>query len=366
MAVPYLDFREQTESMKEELMHAIETVIFKNSLFILGPEGEAFEKEFAAYCGAKHGCGVNSGTDAIYISLLAAGVKPGDEVITVPNTAIPTFSAISATHAKPVLVDVNDAYQMDVLQIEKRITKKTKVILPVHLYGNAVDMDPLMEIARKRNLKVIEDCAQAHGTLYKGKQVGTFGDFGAFSFYPSKNLGAFGDGGLIITNSDENDAKLKMLRNYGQRERYYCDLKGINSRLDELQAAILRIKLKHLDAWNENRRRLAAVYNNLLHNVITPKEEPYSKSNYHLYVIRSRQRDKLREFLAKSQIGTQIHYPVPIHKQNAYKELAGYPLPNAEKFAQEVLSLPMYPELKEEAVKEVADCINNFEEAGKK
>ncbi|MBU4501417.1 MAG: DegT/DnrJ/EryC1/StrS family aminotransferase [Nanoarchaeota archaeon] len=360
MAVQYLNLKEQSLSLKEELKTAINRVIFKNSMFILGSEGKSFEKEFSAYCGVNHSIGVGNGTDAIYLALLAAGVKAGDEVITVTNTAIPTVSAISMTYANPILVDVDKYYQMDPEKVEEKITSKTKAIIPVHLYGHPTDMDHIMEIAKKHNLKVIEDCAQAHGTLYKGKQVGTLGDYGAFSFYPSKNLGAFGDAGMIITNSKEEAESLKMLRNYGQKERYYCYRRGVNSRLDEIQAAILRVKLKHVDSWNKNRRKLAKIYNESLKNVITPLEKDYAKSNYHLYVIRSSKRDKLREFLAKNKISTEIHYPVPIHKQEGYSELNQETLPNSEKFAKEIISLPMYPELKEEKVKEVADYINKF------
>lgn len=360
MAITYVDLKEQSLVIKEELTRAVERVIFENSSFILGKELEAFEKEFAEYCGVKYSVGVGNGTTAITLALLAAGIKPGDEVITVPNTAIPTLSAISATYAQPVLVDVNENYQMDVTKVEKLITPKTKAIVPVHLYGHAVDMDPLMEMAKKHNLKVIEDCAQAHGTLYKGKQVGTFGDFGTFSFYPSKNLGAFGDGGCIVTNNESDAVLLKKLRNYGQTNRYVCDVKGINSRLDELQAAILSVKLKHLNAWNNKRRNLAKLYNELLKGVIVPPIKEYCTPNYHLYVIRCKERDKLMEHLAKNNIGCLIHYPLPIHKQKAYPELAHYNLPNAEQYTKEILSLPMYPELKEESVKAVADCINQF------
>lgn len=366
MATHYFDLKGQSLGIKEEIDEAIDRIIYTNSSFILGQELELFEKEFASYCGAKYGIGVGSGTCAISLALLAAGVKPGDEVITVPNTAIPTVSAITSVHAVPILVDVDETYQMNPAMLEKAITNKTKAIVPVHLYGHPADMVPIMETAQKHGLKVVEDCAQAAGTLYNGKHVGTFGDFGAFSFYPTKNLGAFGDGGMVITNSHKGDEQLRLLRNYGQKERYSCDEKGVNSRLDELQAAILRIKLKHLDCWNEKRRTLAKLYNQLLKEVNTPPEKEYAKSNYHLYVIRSQKRDELREFLAKKGIGTQIHYPIPIHKQKAFAELSKCQMPNAEKFSKEIISLPMYPELTKEEIEQVAEAINEFCKGGQK
>lgn len=360
MTIPIVDLKEQSLKIKEELMSAFNQVIFENSWFILGPELEAFEREFAAYCGAKYAVGVGNGTTAISLSLLAAGVKPGDEVITVPNTAVPTVSAISAVHARPVLVDVDETYEMDPAKIEQAITPNTKAIVPVHLYGHAANMDKIIEIAAKYNLKIIEDCAQAHGTLYKGRQVGTFGDFGTFSFFPSKNLGAFGDAGMVITNSAKNAEQLKMLRNYGQKERYDCHGKGINSRLDELQAAFLRVKLKYLSGWNQRRREIAAIYDRGLKGVITPPKKEYSLCNYHLYAIRCSKRDALKEYLAKNSITTQIHYPIPIHKQKAYPELGHLSYPNAEKFAKEVLSLPMYPELRQGDIEQVIYHVNKF------
>ena len=362
MKIPYLDLKEQSLSIKKEIEEAINRVIFNNSNFILGEELEKFEKEFAGYCNISYARGVGNGTAALYLSLLAIDIKPGDEVITVPNTAVPTVSAISSTHAVPVFVDIDpETYTIDPNKIEEKITQKTKAIIPVHLYGHPADMDPILEVAKKYNIEVIEDCAQAHGTLYKGKKVGSFGDLGCFSFYPSKNLGAFGDAGMITTNNPGLAEKVRLLRNYGcnDQEKYMHEIKGFNSRLDEIQAAILRVKLKHLDTWNEKRRKLAKFYNENLKNVITPIEKSYAKHVYHLYVIRTKKRDELQKYLKENGIGTLIHYPIPIHKQKAYSEIKDN-FPISEKYANEILSLPMYPELKEEQVLEVSKKINSF------
>ncbi|MBU0568832.1 DegT/DnrJ/EryC1/StrS family aminotransferase [bacterium] len=362
--IPFVDLKIQYELIKEEIREAIDGV-FERSWFILGENVACFEEEFALYCGVKFAIGVGSGTEALHLALVACGVKSGDEVITVPNTAVPTISAISFANAKPVFVDIDpETYTIDFSNIEKAITDKTRVILPVHLYGHPADMEPIMEIAGKYGLKVVEDCCQAHGAEYKGRKIGTIGDIGCFSFYPSKNLGAYGDGGAIITDNEVLANKVKMLRNYGETKRYYNEIEGFNSRLDEIQAAILRVKLKRLDEWNELRRAKANLYNELLKEaqVVLPVEEEYAKHVYHLYVIRTKHRDRLQEWLKNNGVGTLIHYPIPVHLQRAYQDL-GYEqgsFPVTELYAKEILSLPIYPELKDEEVKEISNLIRDF------
>jgi dTDP-4-amino-4,6-dideoxygalactose transaminase len=361
--IQFSELKTQYENIKAEILEAFEQV-FESSWFVLGKNVEAFEKEFASYCNAKFGVGVGSGTEALHLALLACGVQPGDEVITVANTAVPTISAISFAQANPVFVDIDpDSYTMNPKLIEAKITEKTRVILPVHLYGESTDMHPILKIAKKYNLKVIEDACQAHGAKYNGRKIGALGDFGCFSFYPSKNLGAYGDGGIVISNDPALADRVWMLRNYGQRKRYYHDIKGFNSRLDELQAAFLRKKLKHLNQWNERRRQLAQIYHdNLGKAVVKPNEKDYAYHIYHLYVIRCQRREELQKYLLENGIQTLIHYPVPVHLQQAYQDLNIKPgaLPITEKYATEILSLPMYPELKDEDVFYVADKINAF------
>ena len=314
--------------------------MLNSSWFILGKNVAAFEKEFAAYLGAKYAIGVSSGTEAIHLTLRACGIQSGDEVITVANTAVPTVCGITSAGVKPVFVDIDpETYNMDPGQIENIISPRTKAILPVHLYGQSADMDPILQIAKKHNLKVIEDACQAHGAEYKGKKAGTLGDAGCFSFYPSKNLGAYGDGGMVVTNNKDIADKLYLLRNYGQKDRYHHYLKGFNSRLDEIQAAVLRVKLKYLDGWNDKRRKLTRLYNSLLRDIVdTPIEKDFAKHIYHLYVIRTKNRDPLQKYLKEKEIGTNIHYPIPIHEQEAYKDL-GYKkreFPITENYAQEI------------------------------
>ncbi|MCL5264810.1 MAG: DegT/DnrJ/EryC1/StrS family aminotransferase [Chloroflexi bacterium] len=363
-SVPFGEVKTQYHSMKSEIDQAIAEVL-ESGWFVLGKNVEAFEAEFAAYVGARHAIGVGSGTEALHIALLACGVEPGDEVLTVPNTAVPTASAISFANAIPTFVDIDPrSFDMNPAEIEARITPRTRVILPVHLYGQAADMGPIMEIARKHGLRVIEDACQAHGAEYKGRKVGTLGDIACFSFYPSKNLGAYGDGGIITTDDDALAERCWLLRNYGQKVRYYHSIKGFNSRLDELQAAILRVKLRKLDAWNNARRARAALYSQLLlgSEVIPPEEMPYGRHVYHLYVVRSSHRDDLQRFLAENGVGTVIHYPIPVHMQEAYQGL-GHKLgdfPIAEAYAREILSLPMYPELPEESITRVAQVIRQY------
>jgi len=362
--IKMVDFGREYKEIGEEISEAINRVL-NSGWFILGEEAEKLEEEFSNYIGTKFGVAVNSGSDALYLAIKALGVGSGDEVITVSHTFVSTVDAIVRNGAMPVFVDIDpETYTMDVTQIEDKITEKTKAIIPVHLYGYPADMDSINAIAKKYNLFVIEDACQAHGAEYKGKKVGSIGDIACFSFYPTKNCGAYGDGGMIVTNNEEIAKKLSMLRNYGQSQKYYYDFIGINSRLDEIQAAVLRVKLKHLDDWNEKRRSIAMLYNELLKNanVITPVEKEYARHVYHLYVIRSKKRDELQQYLLKNGIQTQIHYPVPVHKQKSYLDL-GYKihLPVTEKICNEILSLPMYPWLNEKEVINIAERIKDFE-----
>lgn len=364
MEIPFVDLKEQYTSIENEIKPAIEGV-FEKGQFILGENLKKFEDEFASYCRAKYGIGVGSGTEALHLALIVCGVEPGDEVITVPNTAVPTASAISFANAKPVFVDIDPkTFTMDPSRLEEKITPRTKVIMPVHLYGQMADMDPILKIAQKYDLKVIEDACQAHGAEYRDRKAGSMGGLGCFSFYPTKNLGAYGDGGMIITNDEKMAEKLRMLRNYGEVKKYHHRIKGFNSRLDELQAAILRVKLKYLSTWNEARRKNAKLYDELLTNdkITKPVEADYAKHIYHLYVIRSKQRDEVQKFLASAGVGTLIHYPIPIHLQEAYKNLGlkRGALPIAEECADEILSLPMFPELKEVQIERVCEVINQF------
>jgi dTDP-4-amino-4,6-dideoxygalactose transaminase len=358
------DFKSQYHLIKEEIDDAVSKVL-ESGWYILGENVSAFEREFADYCGAQFAVSVGNGLEALQLALLSCSVGEGDEVLTVANTAVATVLAISLTGAKPVFVDVDpETFGIDVSKIEKKITNRTKAILPVHLFGHPVDMDPVREIAERNNLLIIEDACHAHGAEYKGKRAGTLGHVGCFSFYPTKNLGGYGDGGAIVTNEKEIAAKVSSLRNYGQETRYEHALRGINSRLDELQAAILRIKLKHLDEWNENRRRNARLYDELLQgtNVICPKEKDYARHVYHLYVIRSKKRDQLQRFLEAKGITTLIHYPIPVHLQKAYEDLGvcSGALPVTENLADEILSLPIFPELEKPQIEEVTGSIRTF------
>lgn len=366
MKVDVFSLEKQCEEIKNEIKGPIDKVI-QSGAFILGEDVGLFEKEFSRYCDMKYGVGVNSGTDALFLACLACGIGEGDEVIVTPYTYIATTLAISMAGARPLFVDIDEkTYNIDISKIERAITDKTKAILPVHLYGHPVDIDPLMTIAKKYNLKVIEDCAQAHGALYKNKKVGSFGDASCFSFYPTKNLGAFGDGGMVLTNSEEIKERLVLLRDYGRKTRYEHILKGYNSRLDTLQAAILRIKLRHLDEWNEKRRNNASLYTKLFKekalDVVLPYEADYARHVYHLYAIRVKDREKVMKKLVDKGVRTLIHYPIPIHLQEAYKDL-GYKkgdFPVSERCCDEILSLPMYPELTEEEIKYVVDSLTQI------
>ena len=362
--IPFFDLKREYAEIGEEIHQAIQRVA-ENGCFILGEEVKKFEDEFSKYIRTKYGIGVNSGSDALFLALKALGIGKGDEVITVAHTFISTVDAVVRNVAKPLFVDIElDTYCIDTKKIEEKITEKTRVILPVHLYGHPADMGPIMELAEKYNLFVIEDACQAHGAEYKGKKVGGLGDMGCFSFYPIKNLGAYGDGGMVVTNNEELAEKLGILRLYGQSQKYYHDFVGVNSRLDEIQAAVLRVKLKHLDEWNERRMKVAGLYNELLEDsvVVTPIEKEYAKHVYHLYVVRYKDRNRLQQYLLKKGIRTMIHYPTPVHKQKAYLNFGFHTLLYiTERICNDILSLPIFPELKNEEIEQVVNYIINFE-----
>lgn len=362
MAVPPFDLTRQYQALAPDVDAAIAGVL-QRGRFILGDEVTAFEREFAAYCGVSHAVGVGSGTEALHLALVACGVGAGDEVITVSHTAVATVAAIELTGARPVLVDVDPArFTLDPVHLEAALTPRTKAIIPVHLYGCPADLAPILETARQRQLWVIEDCAQAHGARYRGRPVGSWGHIAAFSFYPTKNLGAYGDGGAIVTADAALAEQASLLREYGWAERYVSHIKGWNSRLDEIQAAILRVKLRHLEAWNARRRDLARLYAAELAglaDVLLPFEPEDTQHVYHLYVIRTPHRDALRAFLHERGIGTLMHYPVPVHRQPAYADLS-CSLPVTEQLTAEIVSLPMYPELSEDDVHVVCAAIRAF------
>ncbi len=364
MNVPVVELKSQYTNLREEIDAAIRQVL-EASWYVLGDQGRQLEEAFAAWLGMPHAVGVGNGTDAIQLALVALGVEPGDEVITTPTTAAPTAMAIRSAGAVPVFADIDArTFALDPAAVERCITPRTRAIVPVHLYGHPADMDPLLALARAHNLKVVEDCAQAHGARCRGRLVGTLGDAAAFSFYPSKNLGAFGDAGAVVCPDPDLARRLRMLRNYGEEERYHHTIEGVNSRLDEIQAAILRAKLPHLDGWNERRRAIAAQYNRRIchKGVILPAEQPWAHHVYHLYVLRTPHRDAFRKHLADRGVGTQIHYPIPLHLQKAFARLGQGPgsCPVAEELAPQLVTLPMYPELTDEQVAYVADCVNDF------
>lgn len=362
--IPLIDLKAQYQTIKPEVNSAIDKVL-RSTHFILGEEVEEFEEKFAEYSDARYGVGVGSGLNALELGMRAAGLGSGDEVITPANSFIASSSAISFAGATPVLVDCEEkTFNIDPDKISEKITKKTKAIMPVHLYGRPANMDQILSLARKNNLLVIEDACQAHGAKYKNRRVGSFGKFGAFSFYPGKNLGAYGDGGLVTTNDGKLAEKIAQMRNYGQTKKYHHEYLAWNSRLDTIQSAVLLVKLKLLDKWNISRRKIALSYNKLLKNlpVITPEIPDDSEHVFHLYVIRSEKRNQLSEFLSKKGISTGLHYPIPIHLQKAYSKL-GYKrgdFPVSEKLAGEILSLPIYPELKETDVEYIAKSIKQF------
>ena len=366
--VPFVDLGAQYRTIEEEIKEATSRVIQQTD-FILGREVNLFEEEFAAFCEAKHAVGVDSGTSALELGLRAFEIGPGDEVITAANSFIASALAISHVGATPVLVDVDpNTYTVDVSAIARAITPRTKAVLPVHLYGHPADMDPIRQLADKHGLVIIEDACQAHGARYKGKRVGSLGHAAAFSFYPGKNLGAYGDGGAVVTNDLRIARRLEMLRNYGQKEKYQHLFRGYNRRLDTLQAAVLRVKLKYLEKWNAARRRNAVLYHQFLDdcNVALPSEMGDAESVWHLYVIRAEQRDALKEHLVSRRINASIHYPIPIHLQPAYRDLGHKrgDFPVTESCAEQVLSLPMYAEITQEQIEYVAKTIRDFMHAG--
>ncbi len=350
MTVPILDLKAQYATIKEEIQAAVNSVL-ENQHFILGPEVKALEKEIAEYCGTKYAVGVASGTDALILGLRACGVGPGDEVIVPSFTFIATADAVSLLGAEPVFADIDpDTYNIDPKSIERRITPRTKAIVPVHLYGQSADMDPILALAKKHNLKVIEDTAQAIGATYKGRKTASMGDVGCISFFPSKNLGGYGDGGMVVTNSEEVARHLSSLRAHGSSKKYLSDEQGWNSRLDELQAAILRVKLRHLDQWSIQRREAARRYDNLLQGlpgIVVPKRNGFGDHVFHQYTVRVPQRDLMQKRLAEVGVTTMVYYPHPIHLQPIYSSLGYRPgdLPVTEEACQQVFSLPMFPEL---------------------
>jgi len=367
MNIPFVDLQSQYQSIKAEADAAV-LAVMKRGDFILGGAVAEFEQVFADYCGAKYAVGVDSGYAALELIVRAYGIGPGDEVITAANTFIATTLAISNAGATPVLVDIDpETYNIDPAKIEAAITPRTRAIMPVHLYGQPVDMDPILAIARKRGLRVFEDAAQAAGARYKGRRIGCLGDAAGFSFYPGKNLGAYGDGGAVVTNDAEIAEKIKLMRNVGQRVKYYHEVKGFNHRLDTMQAAVLKVKLPHLDSWNAERRRAAATYAELLAGLpmITPPTAGYAEHIFHLYVVRVRNREALMEHLKQQGIATGLHYPIPIHLQPAYSEL-GYKagdFPITEAYAETILSLPIFPELDDDKVAYVVAAIRDFFQA---
>jgi dTDP-4-amino-4,6-dideoxygalactose transaminase len=364
MKVNFVDLKAQYQTIKPEIDSAIQDVI-SNTAFILGKAVADFEGKFAEYCGVKHCLGINSGTSALIMAMKALGIGEGDEVITTPNTFIATAEAISYAGAKPVLVDIEDkSYNMDPGKLEKAITKKTKAIIPVHLYGQPADMDPILQIAKKHAVAVIEDACQAHGAEYKGKRTGSLGRVGCFSFYPGKNLGAYGEGGGVTTNDEDIAQKVKMLRDHGSPKKFYHEYIGNNCRLEGIQGAVLAVKLRHLDKWNDGRRKNADLYRKYLKGteVGMPEEMPYAKHVYHVFCVRVKNREKLIDFLKEKGIFTNIHYPIPIHLQKAY-DFLGYKqgdFPVTEGCMDQILSLPMFAELTEEEIKYTADCIKEF------
>jgi len=360
--IPFVDLKTQYQGIKDEVMAAVGHVL-ETGQFVLGEEVSKFEQEFASYVDAKHAIALNTGTSGLHLALLAAGVGPGDEVITVPFTFVATAAAIRYTGAIPVFVDINlDSYTMDPAQVEKAITPKTKAICPVHLYGQAADLDPILDIARKHGLKVIEDACQGHGTEYKGRRVGAIGDVGAFSFYPGKNLGAYGEGGMAVTNDDAAAKTIRMLRDWGAEKKYYHSLKGFNYRMDGVQGAILRVKLRYLQQWTDARRAHAESYGRLLADVksiVLPQEMPYSRHVYHVYAVRTQDRAAFMDMLQKEGVQTGIHYPIPVHLQEAHADL-GYKrgdFPLSEQAADEVVSLPMFPEMTFTQIEGVAAAV---------
>jgi dTDP-4-amino-4,6-dideoxygalactose transaminase len=362
--IPFLDLKAQYRTIKDEIDQAISAVL-ESGHFVLGEQVEAFERDFAAYCGVRYGIAVNSGTSALHLALLALGVGPGDEVITVPFTFVATVAAIHYTGARTVFIDIDpESFTLDPNQLEAAISHRTKAIIPVHLYGQPADMTAISEIARRHGVAVVEDACQAHGAELFDKRIGSFGDLACFSFYPGKNLGAYGEAGIVVTNQQDHARAIRMLRDWGQERKYHHVLKGYNYRMEAIQGAVLGVKLRHLEAWTDSRRRHARLYDALLSNspVQPPKEMAHARHVYHVYAVRSQERDALQAFLQARGIQTGIHYPIPAHLQKAFTDL-GYrkgDFPNSEAAAVEVLSLPLYPELSRQAIEQVAEAIRSF------
>jgi dTDP-4-amino-4,6-dideoxygalactose transaminase len=365
MNIPFVDLKTQYLGIKQEILKEINDVL-DNTAYVCGKKVKKFEEDFAKLHDTKYCIGVSSGTDALHTALHAIGIKPEDEVIIPVNTFIATSEVVSLFFAKPVFIDHNDkSFNIDTGKIEKAITSRTKAIIPVHLYGQPAEMDKITEIAKKHNLFVIEDCSQAHLSTYRGKKAGSMGDIGTFSFYPGKNLGAYGEAGAVVTNNEEFYQKMLRFRQHGSIQKYYHDSEGHNYRMEEIQAAVLNVKLMYIKDWTEKRRNIAEKYSqsfSKISDIITPSCSEYIKAVYHLYVIRVKNRDKLIDFLGEKGIQTALHYPLPLHLQKAYNYLnyQNGDFPIAEKACREILSLPMYPELTEEQIKYVTDSIKSY------
>ena len=362
--IAFYDFKREYSLLKDEINKGLKEV-FINGNFILGDQVQNFETKFSNYIGVEHGLGVNSGSDALFMAINVLGVGEGDEIITVSHTFISTVDAICRNGATPIFVDINpDTYCIDVSKIEEKITDSTRAILVVHLYGHPTDMNPILKIAKKNDLFIIEDCSQAHGAKYKGKKVGNIGNISCFSFYPVKNLGAYGDGGFIALNDESIFERLKMMRNYGQSQKNHHNIIGLNSRLDEIQAAILSMKLEYLDNWNNRRKELAKIYDKYLEDSLykIPITENYANHVYHLYVVASDKRDEIMDYLLKNDVQTSIHYPLPVHKQTAYLNLRfeNNFLPITEEVCTKILSLPINPWLKDDEIERICELMNNY------
>ncbi len=362
--IPFVDLKAQYRSIKNEIDEAIQETL-ENAWFVLGPRTADFERLFAAYTGTRYAIGVSSGTSALLLALLTAGIGPGDEVITTPFTFIATVASIMYVGAKPILVDIDPVtYNINPAGIEEALTPRTKAIMPVHLYGQCADMDPILNIASRNKLLVIEDAAQAHGAEYKDRRAGSMGDIACFSFYPGKNLGAYGEGGAVVTSNPTYTRKVMMLRDWGMGRKNRYDLIGFNARMHGIQGAILKVKMKYIEGWTEARRRNAERYNQLLkevEGVTTPTEAKYARHVYHVYVIRIKNRDQVHKKLVESGIGAGVHYPIPVHMQKGYAML-GYEagrFPVAEEVSGEVISLPVYPELNESQIEEVVSVLKS-------
>lgn len=364
--IPFVDLKAQYQSIKSEIDAAV-IGVFESTQFVLGTAVAAFEKSFASYCTVEHAVGVNSGTSALHLALLAAGVGRGDEVITTPFTFVATVSAIDYSNAKPVFVDIDpESLTIDPAKIEAAITPRTKAIMPVHLHGRTADMDPILEIGKKHGIPVIEDAAQAHGAEYKGKRAGSMGTLGCFSFYPGKNLGAYGEGGAVTTQDAELAKKVRILRDWGAEKKYYHDFKGFNYRLEGVQGAVLGVKMKYIEGWTESRRKNAARYNeSLAGSVYHPPVAPANLRHvYHVYAVRHPKRDALMAYLNTKGIQSGIHYPIPVHLQKCFSELGHKPgdFPHSERAAAETVSLPMYPEMTLAQVDEVVAALKEWPE----